>query len=465
VSGAGAVVVVVAVLTVTGFGVIAVLRIATTRRELVRHAALAPLAGMAWAGIVAGTAATLGSRLGILGLAALAVVTCVAGGARIARSSPRTASRVALRRNPFEIAAGIVSLLAIGVVLVAALEVFRIKPLAEYDGWAMWGMKARAIALLGGTRDVFASDAYERLHLEYPLLLPALHALPLQLADGFSSNTVVLSCLVVGLAGLLALWGVLRDRVRPVLLVPFLAAIATAPAFFGQLATGYADVPLAVFVAAGSVALARWLVDHDVAWLALGTLFLAAAVLTKNEGLLFAFAAFGALLATADERRRAVLIAGAVLLSAYTPWRAYVAIHDLGAPDYDLSSSLNLPWVVGRLDRAPEAAEGLLRAAGDEFGVLIVVGFVCSLVAWAAGLRSLAAFAMGYTALSYAGLVWIYVLTPNDVSNYLSTNGDRVVVSLVIGSAALCPLLVEESVQALTRTEGDHRHPPLASGR
>ena len=213
------------------------------------------------------------------------------------------------------------ALLALGVVIVAAAALFRVKSLAEYDGWAMWGMKSRAIAALGAADpDVFASAAYARLHLEYPLLLPSLHALPLQLRDGFSGNVVVLSCFAIGLAGLAAVWGILRERVRASILLPFMAALATAPGFFGQLATGYADVPVAMFVAAGVVASARWLLDDRRAWLLLTTLFVASAALTKNEGLLCGAATFVALFVAAEGRRRPVAISAAVAALVYAPW-------------------------------------------------------------------------------------------------------------------------------------------------
>jgi hypothetical protein len=346
------------------------------------------------------------------------------------------------------------------------VETLHVKPLVEYDGWAMWGMKARAIAELGAADpDVFASDAYTRLHIEYPLLLPALHALPLQVADGFNSNTVIVSCLAVGLAGLLGLWALFFDRVRPAILLPALAAIVAAPAFFLQLGTGYADIPLAVFVACGVGAAARWLVDKDTSWLALATLFLSAAVLTKNEGLLFAAAGYISLLAVASGRRRAVAVSAAVCALVFAPWRAYITVHGLGAPDYDLSSSFDLPWVLGRLDRVEPAARGLLHQARDprQFGYLLMLAVVATLVAFVlARPRSLALLAAGFGVLSFAGLTWIYVLTPNDVDFYLETNAKRIVASLVMGLAALTPLLVEESVRALGSRR---RGPAVASSR
>jgi hypothetical protein len=135
----------------------------------------------------------------------------------------------------------------------------------------------------------------------------------------------------------------------------------------------------------------------------------------------------------------------------YAPWRAYFAINDLGAPDYDLSASFNLPWIAGRLDRVPEAAAGLLGRALDDqqFSLLLALGVAATVAVLVAGPRLLGVFAGAFGLLSFAGLTWIYVLTPNDVSDFLSSNGDRVVVSLVVGMAALAPLLFEEAARRL----------------
>ena len=451
----------VALLTVCGLGALAALGVARSPRELLRRCGLAPLAGLAWAGIVASTLATAGSRLSVAGLAVLTAATCAGGAARLARApAPPPPTPIARSsRNRLELLVVVASLGVIAVVGAFALAALHVKPLVEYDGWAMWGMKARAIATLGSAHpDVFATpEAYERLHIEYPLLLPSLHALPLQAADEFSSNAVILSCLAVGLAGLLGLWALFRDRVRPLILLPMIAAIAAAPAFFVQLGTGYADVPVAVFVACGIGAAARWLVDRDTSWLALATLFFSAGVLTKNEGLLFAAAAYVSLLVVASGRRWAVAISALVCALVFAPWRAYITIHDLGAPDYDLSSSFDLPWVLGRLDRARPAADGLLHEARDprQFGILLALAVAAVVLAFFFAPRPLALLATGFGVLSFAGLTWIYVLTPRDVGFFLETNAERVIVSFVLGLAALTPLLVEESVRGLASRRRD----------
>jgi hypothetical protein len=452
VSPALSVAAIVALLTVCGLGALAVLGVARSRHELLRRSGLAPLAGMAWGGIVAATLATAGWRLDLVGLLVLTLATCAAGAVRLARATPpapverRSWSRL-------DVFVAVVSLCVIVVVAAAAAAALHVKPLVEYDGWAMWGMKARAIASLGGADpDVFATpEAYARLHIEYPLLLPSLHALPLQAMDGFTSNTVVLFCLGVGLAGLLALWTLLRDRVRPVILLPALAAIAAAPELFVQLGWGYADVPVALFVAGGVAAAALWLVERDTGWLALATLFLSAGVLTKNEGLLFTAAAYVSLFVVAQGRRRAVAVAALVCGLVFAPWRAYITIHDLGAPDYDLSSSFDLSYVLDRLDRARPAAEGLMREARDprQFGLLLVLAVAAIALALLFAPRSLALMAAGFGFLSFAGLTWIYVISPREVGFFLETNAGRVIVSFVLGLAALTPLLVEESVRGI----------------
>jgi hypothetical protein len=408
---------------------------------------------MAWVGIAGATLATFGARLDLRGLVVLTALTCVVGAVRLRASAVGTRRAVpVVRGGGAGFAVGLVLLTTLVAFGAFALSAFRVKPLLEYDGWAMWGMKARAIAVLGSADEaVFASEAYDRLHLDYPLLLPALYSLPLQAAEGFSSNTVVLMCFAIGVAGVLAIWGVLRDRVRSWLLLAFLAAIAAMPAVSVQLGTGYADVPLALFVAAGLCAAARWLLDDGGQWLVLATVFLAASVLTKNEGLLFAIAVYLPLALSARGRRRPIAISAGVTALLYAPWRVFLTVNDLDTPDYTLSSSLNLPWIAGRIDRIPPAANGLLEQALDweQFGFVLMLGLAAAALALVLGVWPLGILGSGFAVTSFAGLTWIYVLTPNEVASYLRSNANRVVMSLVVGVAALTPLVIEECARTL----------------
>ena len=78
-SNALAVIAVVIAQTLAGLGVLAAIGLRATLRDLLRNAAIAPLAGMAWTGVVAATLATFGSRLGASGLVVLSLATCAAG--------------------------------------------------------------------------------------------------------------------------------------------------------------------------------------------------------------------------------------------------------------------------------------------------------------------------------------------------------------------------------------------------
>ena len=78
----------------------------------------------------------------------------------------------------------------------------------------------------------------------------------------------------------------------PFLLAVTLLAIVTAPTFFNQLQTNFADIPLAMLIALGVAALAAWLRSGEPGLLPAAALFLGAGALTKTEGQLFALAAF-----------------------------------------------------------------------------------------------------------------------------------------------------------------------------
>ena len=110
-----------------------------------------------------------------------------------------------------------------------------------------------------------------------------------------------------------------------------------------------------------------------------------------------------------------------------------------------MSNSLDLSWIVGRLDRAPVALEELVRQAADprQFGLLILLGAAGILIALTRSQHALAVLAAGFATVSFGGLTWIYLLSPNDLSTYLESNSSRVVTSTVFGLAALAPLLWE----------------------
>jgi hypothetical protein len=65
-----------------------------------------------------------------------------------------------------------------------------------------------------------------------------------------------------------------------------------------------------------------------------------------------------------------------------------------------------------------------------------------------------------WTVLAWIGLSWIYVISRFEYSSYLDSTKERVIASVVLGSAALVPLLAAETWARLTARE----RAPLPSG-
>ena len=72
------------------------------------------------------------------------------------------------------------------------------------------------------------------------------------------------------------------------------------------------------------------------------------------------------------------------------------------------------------------------------FAVLLVAAVLT-------GLRALPLFALVWTIVAWLGLSWVYVISHFEYSAYLDSTKERVIACVVVGSAALVPLLAAES--------------------
>jgi len=349
-------------------------------------------------------------------------------------------------RLRFGTPAGWVGTAALAALLVHAWPAFMSKPLDDYDAWAIWGVKAKALTLFGwADPSFFAAAVADPLQRAYPLLLPSLEAVSARAMGGFDPRLIHLQFLLFAVAGFAALHALLRDRVPWWLLWPGLVAVAVAPAFSGQLLTAYADVPLAVFVAAGLLAAARWLDDGSPRTLAVATIFFGAAALTKSEGVLFVGAAYvGLALATHRLGQLAVSACGFAALLA--PWWLWLAIHHVpaGSTVNLTSPDLSHPGI------GPLAFKALLERAFSIHAWPLLLPLFLAAVLAAAGAR-IAVFAWAWALVSLLALTGVYMTTKLEWSNYFAFSGDRVVDSLVIGAAALTPLLAAEGLRAHDR--------------
>jgi hypothetical protein len=424
-----------------GVGLLPVLRIARTTGELLERLPLAYLVGVAATGILAAHLALISVPLGLVELVLLAALVLFVGYRRLGNAElPARATEPLWSR----LVGGAALLVAI-VLLLQAWRAYEVRPLLEWDGWAIWGTRARALYEFGGaTGPVFTSDAY--LPLQHPLLLPVLEATDFRAMGAFDPTLVHVQLALLAIGFLLSFLVLLRDRVPAFLLGLSVLALLAAEPVLQQLSTNLADVPLALFVALGVVALGRWLQTGERWPLVAGALFLGAGTLTKSEGAFFALAALLALLPVAWRRWRelgaAALGVGLILL----PWRLYVAAHGLPLVEYRFRNALSPGYLSDHADRVRPAARGLADEIFTLDWGLLVPLFLAALVTAALARRyRLAAFAALWAALSFLGLLLIYWISVIPIELALVWSGNRTIVTIVVGAAALAPLLAGEA--------------------
>jgi hypothetical protein len=424
----------------TGAGLLPWLGVARSWRMLVARLGLAYFCGIVATAIVAAHLALIHVSVGWVGLAVLTAVSATSGAWHL-----RGTERPVTRRLRAVTLAGIAALAAL---LVEYGRAFAVAPLNRYDAWAIWALKGHALYAFGWADPaLFAGHAYRFANLDYPLLLPSLEAIDYRAMGAFDTRVILLQFLLFLVAFLAALATLLRDRVPPIVLWPALLALTLAPAVFDQLLTAYADLPLALTFAVALTAGARWVVTNERWALALAALAFAGALLTKNEGLLFVVAAYAGLLAAAVRRWRTLAVAVAADVALLLPWRIYTAVHGLHNKDFSLADSFNVHHVSGRLGVGPIAFRALGGQMLDPFqwGLLVPLFAALVVVAFLSGRRSLALFGAVWAVLSWLGLSWIYVISHNEYSVYLDSSKARVVASIVVGAAALTPLLAAEA--------------------
>jgi hypothetical protein len=429
-----------ALMLVSGIGVLPLLGVARSWRALLHSVGLAYLCGIIVSAALAANLALVHVSFGWVGLAVLAAASIAYTVYRL-----RGSERPAWRRPSWLSLAAVAALAAL---LAEYARAFAIAPLDRYDAWAIWALKGHALYAFGWADPaVFAGSEYHFANLDYPLLLPSLEAIDFRAMGAFDTRLLHLQFLLLLVAALAALGAVLRDRVPPLLVWVTLGAIALAPAVFDQLLTAYADLPLALVFAVGVAAAGRWLITNERWALAAATLCFAGALLTKNEGSLFVAAAFIGLAAAALRRWRALAVAAAVDILVLLPWKLYVRVHDLHDINYSLSDTFDWNHVSGRLGVSRIA----FRTLGDQmidprhWGLLAPIFVLLLLLAAIAGARQLSLFGAVWVLLSWLGLSWVYVISHFEYSSYLSSTKERVVASVVLGAAALAPLLAAEA--------------------
>ena len=229
---------------------------------------------------------------------------------------------------------------------------------------------------------------------------------------------------------------------------PSLALLSVTPGFWGRTQTLMADPALAYLVATAAVACLLWLSTDRPEWLAVGTLFLAGAALTKLEGLSLGLLLVCAVVAAAAVRRGRRGLRGLVLLAGpacVEPWRLWLGSHNLptSSDDYHATKLFHPLFLYHRLFRLDAALRWLLHSIFSTSAWPLVLPLaLVALVVVTRRAPAVAAVVLSWLTLGFLGLATIYWIGFPGLQYYLSTSADRVASTLVIVAGATLPLLL-----------------------
>jgi hypothetical protein len=337
-------------------------------------------------------------------------------------------------------------------VLMAAAAV---QPLRATDAFADWALKAKMLYSHGGLftgaidSRVLGEGAYRFTHPEYPLGIPSLEAFGFHAMGEVNAQVVHVQFVLLFGAFLAAAWALLRPRVDPVVLAAGLGATLLLPDLRTQLLSAYADVPLACFWVASAVAMALWLAGDGPDRLALATLFAAAALGTKGEGIVFtvvllALAAAALLLQRRPRALRSFGIAAGLCVLAALPWQLY--LHRHGLSDRDISPSITrMAHQTDNISLAVRKLTPLLLSGRWMATVPLAVGAAALVLVRRRRLDAAAGYLAVLVAVM-AGLVTVYWTAVTPARTLLSTSAHRVVVTPVLLSAIALPVLLDRGL-------------------
>jgi hypothetical protein len=342
-------------LTAVGVAELFALRGWTSWSELGRLSGLAYMLGVATNGVVWVWELTFGLDMAIATIlgtgAVIAGFALFVGYVAVGRRLP---PRPQLRWPRVGLPTAACLVLA-GIYFEALFRAGRLAGLQEFDGWAFWVPKAKAIFYYGGLDTQFFRDLPGP---SYPPLVPGLQAAAFHFMGGADVVTVHLEFWFLLLGFTAAFVGVMAGRVAWFILwPPILLALAT-PHVVTYALQAEADFALDELIALAGLMVGLWLIDRNGWYLAAATAFLSAGMLTKREGYAFTLcivlAAIGASWRTA--RTTWPLLFGAAFIAFCTtiPWRVFLAVRDLpqGGPEaggFGLFSHFDRAWPSFRL--------------------------------------------------------------------------------------------------------------------
>jgi hypothetical protein len=333
-----------------------------------------------------------------------------------------------------------------GLAIVYAEALFRSGRLAglyEFDGWAFWVPKAKAIYFFGGIDRQFFGELPGP---SYPPLIPALEAAAFRFMGSPDVVTLHLQFWFLFVGFIAALVGLLAPRVPPILLWPPILLLAATPQVVGYALQAQGDFLLDELFALAALLVGLWLVERQPWQLAGASLFLAGVISTKREGYMLTACVVGAALVVGWRQARVLwpplVLASVVAVALSIPWRVLLVARDLThggaeAGGFGLFEHADRAWPSFRL-----ALSALFDF--DVWLAVVPLAVLAIVAAFFAGARQLAAYASLLFVLMVAAFTWVTWAFPSlPITKEAALNPIvRLSGSLTLAFTALVPLLL-----------------------
>ena len=429
------------ILLVVGSTTLYALRGFSSWNEVLRLGGVAYMLGVAVTGVLFVLELVVGLSLS---LPAILVTEAALAGAGLltGRLLGRPAPGVRMTVDRISVWAAVFAGLLI-IYLEALFRSGRLAGLYEFDGWAFWVPKAKAIYYFGGLDRQFFTELPGA---AYPPLVPGFEAASFHFMGSTDVVTLHLQFWFFLVGFVAAVAGLYAGRAPALLLWPPLLLLLVTPHVLRYALQAEGDFLLDELFALAALVVGLWLIEPRAWQLAAATLLLGAGMSTKREGYLLAGCIVFAALAASARRARTVwprlLLAAGVALAFTIPWRVLLAVRNLsgGGPEAGGTGLFH------HLDRAWPSLRLTLSTLFD-FDIWLVVAPL-ALVAIAAAIlaqrRQLALYALLLFALAVAAFTWTTWAFPSlPITKEAALNPmPRLTGSLTFAATAVVPLLL-----------------------
>lgn len=432
-----------------GFAILYGLGVVRTARAALPYVPLAFLTGLVTFGAGLSTLLSFNIGLNFVTIAVFAVVVLAVSFA-VRRWFPaiEKAQNVNERSDPLTHALAIGGIAIIALALAAAfIAAFNANADSSYDLWINWIVKGKAIYYFHHL-STGLSGVTRYAHFNYPLFLPTLIATEFHWMGGDHPVLLPLQQSIILIAFFTSVASLLSRHVPRFVIYPWLAMLIVAPGFWLRAIYVLPDLTMAYFVALAAITGILWLEEQRTAWLLLATLFIAAATLTKNEGLslggLLVIGLVGAAIAMHGRHglQSLVLVLGLV---AIEPWHLWLTSHgrSTATAEYDWHEAFHPHFLREKFWRFKYALLSMERwiLAGDVW-LLVPILVLVTLLIVAISRPALAIAVGGWLLAAFFGIGFVFWIGRPDVGWYVGYAANRIMTTLPIVACTAVPLLL-----------------------